>query len=119
MGVPLEAGDDVTKTDDGEWLNVTPAADEVSIYPLVRRLDFRRSPDELELSPQIAGVSLPADYAVSVRFAGESAQSADAGSLTLTSSDASGASLSVPATEAQAAPGGVVVLEGNIRDHVE
>jgi hypothetical protein len=116
--IPLETEDEIAETDDGEWLNVTPAGAEVSIYPLVRRLDVRRSQDELELSPQIAGVSLPADYAIPVRFAGESAPSPDTDALTLTSSDERGAAFSVPADGAHRVPGGVV-LERNIRDHVE
>jgi hypothetical protein len=116
--IPLEVGYDISRTHDGEWLNVTLAAGEVNIYPLVRQLDFSRSQDEFELSPHIAGVSLPAECAVPVRFAGESAQSRDTGVLTLTSSDESGTAFSVPADGAQPVPGGVV-LEGKIRDHVD
>lgn len=116
--IPLEIGHDVIETDDGEWFRFVLSGNEVRIYPLVRRLDFSRSQDELELSPQIAGVSLPADYAIPVKFAGGSAQSRDKGALVLTSGDATGAAFSVPANVAQRFPGGVV-LEGNIRGHVE
>jgi hypothetical protein len=115
--IPLNAEDQVTETAD--WVNVMPAGEEVSIYPLVRQLGFSQSPDELELSPQAAGGGRPADRAVSVRFAGGSTQSPDADVLMLTRSDARDTAFSVPAGDAQRGPGGVVVLEGNVRDDVE
>ena len=55
--IPLNAEDQVTETAD--WVNVMPAGEGVSIYPLVRQLGFSQSPDELELSPQAAGGVVP------------------------------------------------------------